>query len=134
VNRAGPMGFVDSWAKDQPVGKRRGSRILPTKVLVVVDAGVTVTVTVPDSERDRLRLLYAASTPESPDGFYDFTLGEHATTFAACGPGQSPFGDHSQTQFPGYFLVKEAGCYRVDVTQRGAAARTHADLSLGRPC
>ena len=134
VNRAGPIGFVDSWARTQPVGKRRGSRIRPTKVLVVVDVGVTVTVTVPDSERDRLRLFYAPSTPDSPDGFYEFNVGERATTFQACRPGQSPFGDHPQTQFPGYFLVKQAGCYRVDVTQRGTSPGTHADLSLGRPC
>lgn len=134
VNRAGPIGFVDSWARTQPVGERRGSRIRPTKVLVVVDVGVTVTVTVPDSERDRLRLLYAPSTPDASDGFYEFAAGEHATTFQACEPGQSPFGDHPQTQFPGYFLVKEAGCYRVDVTQPGTSQRTHADLSLGRPC
>ena len=134
VNRAGPIGFVDSWSRIQPVGKRRGSRILPTKVLIVVDAGETVTVAVPDSERDRLRLLYAPSRPDSPDGLYEFTVGDRATTFQACKPGQSAFGDHPQTQFPGYFLVKEAGCYRVDVTQRGTARNTHADLSLGEPC
>ena len=116
MNRAGPIGFVDSWSRIQPVGKRRGSRILPTKVLIVVDAGETVTVAVPDSERDRLRLLYAPSRPDSPDGLYEFTVGDRATTFQACKPGQSAFGDHPQTQFPGYFLVKEAGCYRVDVT------------------
>ncbi len=134
VNRAGPIGFVDSWSKVQPVGERRGSRIRPTKVLVVVDLGATVTVSVPDSERDRLRLLYAPSTPDAPDGFYDFASGQRATTFQACRPGQSPFGEHPQTQFTGYFLAKEAGCYRVDITQRGTPRGTHADLSLGKPC
>jgi hypothetical protein len=134
VNRVGPIGFVDSWSNTQPIGERRGSRIRPTKVLVVVDVGATVTVTIPDVERDSLRLLYAAPTPDSPDGFYEFAAGENATTFQACLPGQKPFGDHPQTQFPGYFLVTGPGCYRVDVTQPGLSHRAYADLSLGQRC
>jgi hypothetical protein len=134
VNRAGPIGFVDSWARSQPVAERRGARVRPTKVLVVVDTGTTVTVTVPDAERDQLRLLYAEPIPNFPDGFYAFADGAVATTFEACEAGQSPVGDHRQTQFPGYFLVNEPGCYRLDVSARGLPPDAHADLSLGRPC
>ncbi len=134
VNRAGPIGFVDSWARSQPVAQRRGARVRATKVLVVVDAGATVTVTVPEADRDRLRLLYAAPIPDTPDGFYDFATGDVATTFEACERGKGPFGDHSRTQFPGYFLVNEPGCYRLNLTALGSTTDTHADLSLGRDC
>jgi hypothetical protein len=133
VNRAGPIGFVDSWARSQPVGEHRGSRVRPTKVLVVVDAGATVTVAVPEADRERLRLLYADTAPDSTDGFHDFADGDIATTFQACEPGQNPFGEHAQTQFPGYFLVKEAGCYGLEVSARGVND-TLAKLSLGTPC
>ena len=102
-------------------------------MLVVVDAGATVTVTVPEANRERLRLLYADTAPDSTDGFHDFADGDIATTFQACEPGQNPFGAYAQTQFPGYFLLKEAGCYGLEVSARGVND-TLAMLSLGKPC
>ncbi len=134
VNRAGPIGFADSWARDQPMGEHRGSRIRPTKVLIVVDAGATVTVTVPYSAQNRLRLLYASLTLDSRDGFYNFGAADRATTFVPCRRGEGPFGDHPRTQFPGYFLVRAPGCYRVGITEHGSTHRMHADLTLGRAC
>jgi hypothetical protein len=134
VNRAGPIGFVDQWARAQLPIRRRGSRIRPTKILVVVDPGRTVTVTVPASEAGLLRLFYRQPSPSSPDGFYELSSGDRTMTFKGCAPAVHSTVNTTPTQFPGYFLVKQAGCYGVDVTEPGSTSTLHAHLSLGRPC
>jgi hypothetical protein len=134
INRAGPVGFVDEGARWQLPIERRGTRIRPTKILVVVANGSTVTVTVPVAEADALRLFYRQPTPPSVDGFYDMAKGDQATTFQACPRTTSVTSNAGVTQFPGYFLVDQPGCYRIDIIEHGADRRLHADLSLGRPC
>jgi hypothetical protein len=134
INRVGPIGFVDEWARWQLPIQRRGTGVQPTKILVVVADGTTVTVTVPTAETAALRLFYRQPTPSSVDGFSDMATGDRTMTFESCPRAKGTFGSDALTQFPGYFLVNQPGCYRVDISEHGSTRALQADLSLGRPC
>jgi hypothetical protein len=134
INRAGPIGFVDQWARLQMPIERRGTRIRPTKILVVVDAGRTATVAVRAGEADRVRLFYRQPSPASADGFYPMSAGDRTTTFTGCGRPTSSGTPTTPTQFPGFFLAKEPGCYHLDISEPGSPQTWRANVSLGRAC
>jgi hypothetical protein len=109
------------------------------KVLVLVRSGETVTVSVPESERGRLSMLYAFEPgPQRPLRFSD---GTSSVRFRACRPqeewGEAPYPDRDETQFNGGFFVRGAHCATLDVRVGGVAEPSRLDIGFGvdgRPC
>jgi len=88
----------------EPLGN---GRYRPIKVLVGVAAGSTVTVTVPESARRHVALLYDSPRVESTDGRYSLSDGEVEVTFEGC--------DDPDTGFPGSFLVAGPRCVELEL-------------------
>jgi hypothetical protein len=98
------------------------------KVLAVVDAGASVTLGVPEAERERLSLLYDIGGPRINR---DLRLsdGTSSVRFSACASGSEYPG--SQTQFNGSFFVRDAHCAALDVWIKGRASPIRRWLPLG---
>ncbi|HEY7280510.1 MAG TPA: hypothetical protein VID47_02850 [Actinomycetota bacterium] len=129
---AGPIAFVGlaEYRNEAPGNFRhRPGGWGGAKVLAVVTAGRTVTVTVPDAEAGRLALLYSV-TSFHDSGLYRPGDGERSVTFRACPPGQTAAGEGG-TQFNGGFVVAGAQCATLDVTTDGGPAR-HVRFAFGR--
>jgi hypothetical protein len=92
------------------------------KAIAVVDAGASVTLAVPEAERQRISLLYGTG----PGPHRDFRLsdGTSSVRFSACsrsgaelpGPGGYP---SRETQFNGGFFVRDAHCAAIEVWIEG---------------
>jgi hypothetical protein len=113
----GPLAFVYlEEAAEWPPGnlRRHGNGYYGQKVLVAVDNGATVTVTVPAADRARLSLLYDPATWKD-SGRYQVADGDPAVTFQSCEAAEHPYGaDH--TQFNGGFVVAGPGCASLEVS------------------
>ena len=84
------------------------------KSLAVVRRGRRVTLTIPRSQRSRVRLEYGHSRT--------------SITFAPCA-------DRTWTYFPGGFVYSRPGCYAVDVRIQGRdAVRKRFPLGVGARC
>lgn len=91
---------------------------LEFKALAEVEPGVSATVVVPERHRDSLLLGYRPADSIPVDGFpgpgspyFRKSAGDPAVRFAACPP--PPEG--KSRVFAGSFLVKEPGCYEIEV-------------------
>jgi hypothetical protein len=104
------------------------------KAIAVVDAGASVTLAVPEPERQRLSLLYG----NGPGPRRDFRLsdGTSSVEFIACsrsgaelpGPGGYP---SRETQFNGGFFVRDAHCAAIEVWIEGRTSPIRRWLPLG---
>jgi hypothetical protein len=127
----GPIAFPDLFAPSRtspaslfaPVH----GRYLAQKVLLVVNAKITVRLVIPASELMRLRLLYDPGAWNRADvrGRYRLTTGTAAAIFKAC---------PTETQFNGGFLVAGRQCARVLVYVGRRGQPLAARLPFGRPC
>jgi hypothetical protein len=114
---------------------RRPGHYYPQKLLVLVRAGSTVTVSVPAAE-GRFALLYGRSHWHIPyTRGYRLADGERRVTFHACAPSTPSFvpGKHRPvgkwTEFNGSVIVAGARCVTLDV--RSERRRWRARLSFG---
>jgi hypothetical protein len=121
----------------RPVAGRPG-RYYAQKLLVLVRAGVTVSVAVPATER-RFALLYARSDWGIPySRGYRLADAERRVTFRAC-PASTPSfvpGRHrlvgKWTEFNGSVVVAGAHCVTLDVRTRRSAWRARLSFGAGR--
>jgi hypothetical protein len=129
---AGPLAFVAlREAARGPAGefRRRGSGYPGQKVLVVVEAGATVTVTVPAAERRHLALLYDPASWNERNS-YRIADGQPAVTFQACPAEQQPAGADG-TQFNGGFVVAGPRCATLEVSTPAAPTPRRVAVSFG---
>ena len=110
------------------------------KVLALVKTGETVTLVVPEGERQRLSLLYDHGP--GPKRSLRLSDGTFSVRFRACeqgeewAPGQ-PYPDPNETQFNGGFFVRGAHCAWLEVWVDGQESPLPLALGLGtgdRPC
>jgi hypothetical protein len=107
--------------------------LLPRKLLVVVDWGSAVTVSVPPGERRDVSLSYDPAGWDEPAP--DPGAGQQAVTFRACASrADEPFGTtqpyDTGTQFNGGLLVTGPRCVALDVRPDGRPPR-RVVLSIG---
>jgi hypothetical protein len=129
---AGPLALVAlRHAATQPAAdfRRRGGGYQGLKVLAVVEAGATVTLTVPTAERRHLALLYDPAA-WNEDNRYRLGDGDTAVTFQACPPAQTPPGAGG-TQFNGGFLVAGARCAALEVSTPAWRTPRRVTVSFG---
>jgi hypothetical protein len=128
----GPLAFVAlRYAATQPSAdfRRRGGHYQGLKVLAVVEAGATVTLTVPAAERRHLALLYDPAAWKE-DNRYRLGDGDTAVTFQSCPPEQTPPGADG-TQFNGGFLVAGARCATLEVATPAWRTPRRVTVSFG---
>jgi hypothetical protein len=109
----------------------------PVKAIVVVRAGASVTLAVPEAERERLSLLYDFG----PGPRRDFRLsdGTSSVRFNPCprsgaeytGPGGYVHETGRETSFNGGFFVRDAHCAAIEVWIEGRATPIRRWLPLG---
>jgi hypothetical protein len=129
---AGPLAFAYlREAAGQPAGdfEKRPGGYHSTKVLVVVEAGATVTVTVPPAERRHLSLLYDPAAWKDA-GTYRVADGDPVVTFEGCRPSEHPFGAEA-TQFNGGLVVAGSRCATLEVSTSTSAAPRRLTVSFG---
>jgi len=128
----GPLAFVAlRHAATQPAAdfRRRGGSYQGLKVLAVVEAGATVTLTVPATERRHLSLLYDPAAWKE-DNRYRIADGDTAVTFQSCPPEQTPFGADG-TQFNGGLLVAGSRCATLEVSTPVWRTPQRVTVSIG---
>jgi hypothetical protein len=128
----GPLALValrDAATQPAVDFRPRGGRYQGLKVLVVVEAGATVTLVVPPAERRHLALLYDPAAWRE-DNRYRIADGDTAATFRSCPPGQAPVGD-GDTQFNGGFLVAGPRCVTLEVSTPAWKAPRRVTVSFG---
>jgi hypothetical protein len=128
----GPLAFVAlRYAATQPAAdfRRRGGSYQGLKVLAVVEAGATVTLTVPARERRHLSLLYNPAAWKETNR-YRIADGDTAVTFQSCPPEQTPFGADG-TQFNGGFLVDGPRCATLEVSTPEWRTPRRVTVSIG---
>jgi hypothetical protein len=128
----GPLAFVAlRYAARQPAAdfRRRGGRYQGLKVLAVVEAGATVTLTVPPAERRHLALLYDPAAWRE-DNRYRIGDGDTAVTFQSCPPEQTPAGADG-TQFNGGLLVAGSRCATLEVSTPEWSRPRRVTVSFG---
>ncbi len=134
---AGPLTLV--------AGDERRRALEPSgdlKVLALVKTGETVTVVVPEGERQRLSLLYDSGGGWGPNRPLRLSDGTSSVRFSACAQGEEwapgqPYPDPNETQFNGGFFVRGAHCASLEVWVDGQASPLQLALGLGtgdRPC
>jgi hypothetical protein len=116
---AGPLALVPwepNFARRRPeLFRGRGAEV---KVLAIVDSGASVTLAVPEAERQRLSLLYGVPGPGARD--WRLSDGTSSVRFSACSPSGAEYpgpGGYPgrETQFNGGFFVRDAHCAAIDV-------------------
>jgi hypothetical protein len=120
---AGPLALL-------PYLERRPEHFVPDadlKVIAVVDAGASVTLAVPEAERQRLSLLYG--TGPGPRRLWRLSDGTSSVRFRACSrSGKYP---GPETQFNGGFFVRDAHCAAVEVWSKGGTTPIRRWLPFG---
>jgi hypothetical protein len=99
----------------------------PVKVLALVDAGASVTLAVPEAERQRLSLLYGVAGPGARS--WRLSDGTSSVRFTGC-PSDTEYPGR-QSQFNGGFFVRDAHCAAIDVWIEGRADPIRRWLPLG---
>ena len=108
---AGPLALL-------PYLERRPELFVPDaelKVIAVVRSGASVTLAVPEAERQRISLLYDSGGPRL-NRLFRLSDGTSSVRFIACSRGR-------ETQFNGGFFVRDAHCAAIEVWTRGARTR-----------
>lgn len=124
----GPMRFSALRKTGQMLGGRtgEGNRFVPIKAGVVVEAGSTVTVALPRSERDRVRF---GAPRRGPD------YGPRAVTFKACPHDQAAWNYNGPvgrwTGFVAGFLVRGPHCAPIEVWVEGREQPLRQLISFG---
>ena len=143
IVRAGPLLLIAREYATEPRSTfravpRRPGRYYSQKLLVVVRAGVTVTVTVPKTER-RFALLYGRSHWNIPYARgYRLRDAERRATFQACAASTPSFVPGKRgvvgkwTEFNGGVIVAGAHCVTLDVRTRRRAWKAHLSFGAGR--
>ena len=136
--RAGPIAFYffEPVASVQrrsfaAIPGRRGY-YRPFKVLAVANNGAgEVTVSIPDSHRSRLALVYGVDAGGRSVGRPAMRVvdGRSAVTFSPC-----TSSDPAQTQFGGGFVVAGPQCARLEIQVAGRPELVPIALPLGRAC
>jgi hypothetical protein len=133
---AGPLELLAGSETDRPARSFEPDGV--AKVLAVLRAGEAVTLAVPESQRDRLSLLYDfGSGPRRPLRFSD---GVSAVRFRACAEGVvagTRVRGASESQFNGGFFVRGAHCAPIEVWREGREQPLRRWLPFGtggRPC
>jgi hypothetical protein len=127
----GPLSFVygRGYERRSPDEFRgRNARYFPTKVLVVVENGAVVTVTIPRSARPHASLQYEPSL--SSGGRTRVDAGDHRVTFEACREGESPYAAR-ETQFNGAFIVAGPRCVPLHIRINDEAPTRRVVFSFG---
>ena len=143
IIRAGPFALIARYYATEPRStfrsvRGRSDRYYPQKLLVVVRAGLTVTVSVPRAER-RFALLYDRSAWDIPySRGYRLADGERRVTFHACRARTPSFvpGKHRPvgkwTEFNGSVIVAGARCVTLEVRARRRPWRPRLSFGAGR--
>jgi hypothetical protein len=134
---AGPLELLAASDASRPARAFEPAGV--AKVLAVLRAGETVTLSVPESERGRLSLLYDLSGPgpRRPPRLSD---GVSAVRFKACAKGivaGTRVKGASESQFNGGFFVRGAHCAPIEVWVEGREGPLRRQLPFGtggRPC
>jgi hypothetical protein len=95
------------------------------KLLAVVQGSSDVTVTVPESERDSVRLLYDPDARANKHGFL-LSAGDARVTFQAC-RGTAP-------QYNGGFIATAPTCLDLEVQSAGSSFSGSVSLGAGDAC
>jgi hypothetical protein len=129
--RAGPLALVGvaSYPPRYFEPRRSDGRYPRVKVLLAVDNGVTLTLSVPPSERAFVGLSYDRDAPSWAAGWLPVAAGDPAVTFEGCPPG-----DYPHTQFNGSVVVAGPRCARLEVHVRGRAEPHALRVPFGRAC
>lgn len=93
-------------------------------MLAVVKGSTDVTVTVPQSERDSVRLLYDPAVRANKYGFL-LSAGDASVTFKAC---------RVEPQYNGGFVATQPTCLRLDVQSEDSSRSGWISLGVGRSC
>lgn len=103
----------------------RAGRYGAVKMLAVVKGSSDVTVSVPDGDRDSVRLLY---NPDARANRYGFLLsaGHTRVTFKGC--------RDIEPQYNGGFIAAEPTCLSLDVQSEGISTSGWISLGAGRSC
>jgi hypothetical protein len=143
VVRAGPLLFLARSYEAEPRSTfaavpGRPGRYYPQKLLLLVRAGTTVTVSVPRSER-RFALLYGRSHWNIPYARgYRLADAERRATFHACAADTPSFvpGRHRPvgkwTEFNGSVVVAGARCVTLDLRTARRAWKARLSFGAGR--
>jgi hypothetical protein len=123
----GPLAFVGLTLADATAKTfgARDDRYRALKVLVVVDAGAAVTVTIPSALRRKLGLLYDPAAFKEV-GRYRVADGVSAVRFEPCELLRP-------TQFNGGLIAAGPGCYALGISVEGGSSRV-LRFPVGRPC
>jgi hypothetical protein len=124
----GPLAFVGlpEYADATPrTFSAYDGRYRARKVLIVVDRGASVTVTVPSAFRRTLGLLYDPAAFKEV-GRYRVADGEAAVRFEPCELLRP-------TQFNGGLIAAGPDCYALRISVEGGPSRV-LHFPLGRPC
>jgi hypothetical protein len=95
------------------------------KLLAVVNGSSDVTVTVPESKRDSVRLLYDPEARANKHGFL-LSAGDARVTFQAC-RGAAP-------QYNGGFIATAPSCLNLEVQSAGSPSSGWVSLGVGDAC
>jgi hypothetical protein len=100
--------------------------------LTLVRTGETVTVVVPEGERQRLSLLYDFGPGPKRD--LRLSDGTSSVRFEACTASEPYPGEH-ETQFNGGFFVRGPQCALLDVWVEGQTGPSRLGVEIGgQPC
>ncbi len=130
--RAGPLWLVGVRAygpEDFVPAPGRPGYYRPVKVLLVLENGITATLSVPPESRGLVGLRYDLSSP-----FWSFSQmrvrqARYAVTFEGCAPSEAP-----HTQFNGSFVVAGPRCARLEVAVRGRPDSISLAIPFGAAC
>ena len=116
---AGPLALL-------PYLERRPELFVPDaelKVIAVVRSGASVTLAVPEAERQRISLLYDSGGPRL-NRLFRLSDGTSSVRFIACSRGR-------ETQFNGGFFVRDAHCAAIEVWTEGRTNPIRRWLPVG---
>ncbi len=120
--RAGPLTFMNGARLSMPSGP------IPQKLLVLVDEGREVTVSLPLDLIGSVALFYDPSVQISQNMTVE--QGQESVRFVGCAPGESPHGKRGPTQFAGALLAPEVDCIHLVVESEDRSWR----VSLPKTC
>jgi hypothetical protein len=128
----GPLSFVygKGYGRRSPDEFRgRNGKYFPTKVLVVVENGAEVTITIPRPARPHASLLYDEES-FGTGGRFRVERGHDRVSFEACRKGESPFAIR-ETQFNGAFIVGGPRCVPLHIRTDDEARTRRVVFSFG---
>ena len=117
-----------SWIRDYRI---RATGQYVVKILLLVDRGPAVTITVASGDRRAVALSYMPSRFNT----HRVTGGDAAVTFSPClGDEGVPGAGTGRTQFNGSFVLARPVCAHFELQVAGAGEPQPFSLPFGRPC